>query len=49
MKWVFMKLWGGNPALQGIIEILPPVMSNLEKKRLALNDHEVDLVIAILR
>lgn len=49
MKWVFLRLWGGNPAIQSIIEILPPVMSILEKKKLALNDNEVDLIIAILR
>ena len=49
MKWVFIRLWGGNPAIQSIIEILPPVMSILEKKKLALNDSEVEIVVAILR
>lgn len=49
LKWSFIRLWGGNPALQSIIEILPPIMSILEKKRLALSDGEVDVVVAILR
>lgn len=49
LKWAFIRLWGGNPALQSIIEILPPIMSILEKKRLALSDGEVDVVVAILR
>ena len=48
-KWVFMRLWGGNPPIHSIIEILPPVMSILEKKKLAMNDGEVDIVVAILR
>ena len=38
LKWVFVRLWGGNPAIQTVIEILPPVMSILEKKKLAIND-----------
>ena len=49
MKWVFIRLWGGNPSIQSIIEILPPIMSILEKKTLALNDNEADLIISILR
>lgn len=48
-KWVFMKLWGGNPAVSSILEVLPPVMSILEKKKLALNDGEVDIIVAIMR
>lgn len=39
IKWVFIRLWGGNPAIQSIVEILPPVMSILEKKKLALNEN----------
>ena len=35
--------------MQSIVEVLPPVMSILEKKKLALNDNEVDLIITVLR
>lgn len=38
LKWVFLRLWGGNPPVNMILEVLPHVMSILEKKKLAIND-----------
>lgn len=49
LKWTLVRLWGGSPALLSIIEIFPPIMSILEKKKLVLNDFEVDLIIAVIR
>ena len=49
LKWVLMKLWGGQPALCQIIELVFPLLSILEKKKAVLNDFEVDLVLAIVR
>lgn len=49
MKWTFIRLWGGNPALLNIIELLPPMISILEKRKLPLNDLEIDLVLAVIR
>lgn len=49
LKWVFIRLWGGNPPVNMILEVLPHVMSILEKKKLAINDGEVDIIVAILR
>ena len=44
-----MRLWGGAPALLSIVEVFPPILSILEKKKLSLNDFEVDLIIAVVR
>lgn len=49
LKWVLMRLWGGQPALCQIVELVFPLLSILEKKRAALTDFEVDLVLAIIR
>ena len=49
LKWVLMRLWGGQPSLCHIIELVFPLLSILEKKRAVLNDFEVDLVLAIIR
>lgn len=49
LKWVLLRLWGGNPSLLNMIEVLPPVMSILEKKKLILTDNDVEVVIAIIR
>jgi hypothetical protein len=42
-------LWGGSPSISSIIEIFPPILSILEKKKLPLNDFETDLIIAVIR
>jgi hypothetical protein len=44
-----MRLWGGQPGLVSTIELVAPILSVLEKKKLALTDFEVELVIAIIR
>lgn len=44
-----MRLWGGAPALLSIVEVFPPILSILEKKKLSLNDFEVDLILAVVR
>ena len=49
LKWALMRLWGGQPAFCSIIELLFPLLSVLEKKKAALTDFEVDLVIAVIR
>ena len=41
LKWVFLRLWGGNPALQSLIEVLPPLLAILQKKSLFLNEGEL--------
>jgi hypothetical protein len=38
LKWVLMKLWGGQPALCHTIELVFPLLSILEKKKAVLND-----------
>ena len=48
-KWILLRLWGGQPGLVSIIELLPPIMSILEKKGITLNDFEVELSITIIR
>jgi hypothetical protein len=49
LKWSLLRLWGGQPALCQIIELVFPLLSILEKKKAVLTDFEVDLVIAIIR
>ena len=49
IKWVFLRLWGGNAALLSLVEMLPPVMSILQKKNLTLNDIEIELTIGVVR
>lgn len=29
LKWSFLRLWGGSPALLSIIEVFPPILSIL--------------------
>ena len=48
-RWVFLRLWGGNPALQSLIELLPPVMSILEKKKVMLSEYDTDIIVGIVR
>ena len=48
-KWILMRLWGGQPGMVSTIELVAPVLTVLEKKKLALTDFEVELVIAIIR
>jgi hypothetical protein len=43
-----MRLWGGAPLLS-VFEVFPPILTILEKKKLLLNDFEVDLIIAVIR
>ena len=38
LKWILMRLWGGQPALCTIIELVFPLLSVLEKKKAVLND-----------
>ena len=42
-------MWGGNPALLSMIEVLPPILSVLEKKKLFLQDQDVEIIVAIIR
>lgn len=49
LKWSLLRLWGGSPGLLSIIEVFPPILSILEKKKLPLNEFEVDLIIAVVR
>ena len=49
LRWVLLRIWGGNPAIISIIEVLPPVMSILEKKRLVLNENDTEVVVGIIR
>ena len=49
MKWLLLRLWGGQTGFVHSIELVVPVLSILEKKKLALTDFEVDLVMTILR
>ena len=38
LKWVLMRLWGGQPAFCHVVEIVFPLLSILEKKGAALTD-----------
>lgn len=40
-KWALIRLWGGNSSLLTIVEVIPPVMSILEKKKIYLNDNDL--------
>lgn len=44
-----IRLWGGNSSLLTIVEIIPPVMSILEKKKVYLNDNDIEIIIGIIR
>jgi hypothetical protein len=37
-KYILLRLWGGNPGMLSLIELLPPIMSILEKKGIPLTD-----------
>lgn len=37
-KWILMRLWGGQPGIVSTIELVAPVLTVLEKKKLALTD-----------
>jgi hypothetical protein len=48
-KTLLLRLWGGHPDLQDIIELLPPILAILEKKGIAMGDKDIELVVTILR
>lgn len=37
-KWILLRLWGGQPGMVSTIELVAPILSVLEKKKLALTD-----------
>lgn len=49
LKWLLLRLWGGQPGLCTAIELVSPLLSILEKKKAVLTDFEVDLVLAVVR
>jgi hypothetical protein len=40
-KWILLRLWGGQPGMMTTIELVAPILTVLEKKKLALTDFEV--------
>lgn len=49
LRWIFLRLWGGNQPAILLMEIVPQMLSILEKKGVGINEHDVSLVIAIIR
>lgn len=49
LKWALVRLWGGNPSLLNVIEVVPPIMSILEKKNIVLTDNDVEVIIGVIR
>jgi hypothetical protein len=49
LKWILLRLWGGCLPATNLLEIVPQLLSILEKKNVTINEHEVLLVIAIIR
>jgi len=48
-KWILLRLWGGCLPATYLMEIIPQLLSILEKKNVNINEQEVMLVIAIIR
>jgi hypothetical protein len=38
LKWILLRLWGGQPGMITTIELVAPILSIMEKKKLALAD-----------
>jgi hypothetical protein len=38
LKWILLRLWGGQPGMITTIELVAPLLSIMEKKKLALTD-----------
>lgn len=38
LKWILLRLWGGQPAFCNAIELVFPLLSVLEKKKAVLTD-----------
>lgn len=49
MKWVTVRLYGGNVAVIGVMELVCPVLSVLEKKKVVWGDTEVDVCVFVMR
>ena len=49
LSWAALKLYGGNPALSQLIEVITPVLSILQKKKIALADRYMDMIFTIVR
>ena len=44
LKWVAIKMYAGNPLTYKLLELIPAILSVLEKKRVALTDTDIDLI-----
>ena len=49
LGWVLIKLWGGNVCLAQLIEVLPPLLSILQKKKVAVIDKTLDIILSIMK
>ena len=49
LKWVAIKMYGGNLSALQLIQVVSPLLVVLEKKKVAWNDSDVDVIIYITR
>ena len=49
LAWVALKLYGGNPALSLLTELVTPILSILQKKKIALTARYLDIIFTIVR
>lgn len=49
LKWMYLRLWGGNTSVSSIFEIMPQLLAILEKKSVVIKDHEMELILSIIR
>lgn len=49
MKWIVVKMYGGNVCMLGLMEMICPLLNVLEKKRIAWSDSDIEVLVSLMR